>query len=208
MKLRLSPSVVDQFAPPLLRLLARTWRFRYVHAERCEPVRTRQAPFLILCWHEVILPLLWAHQGMGITIVVSEARDGQYLARFAASLGYRVAEGSTTRGGSRAIRGALRALREGGSVCVTPDGPRGPRRVFKGAAIPLAQHGRAAVIPVHASAQWAWRARSWDRFLLPKPWSRITITYGEPIPIGAGEVGLQQASHAVQRALDAFEDAA
>lgn len=208
MKLRVSPKVIDRVAPPLLRMLARTWRFRYVHGERSEAVRDRRGAFLILCWHEVILPLLWAHRGMGLTIVVSEARDGQYLARFAASLGYHVAAGSSTRGGTRALRGALRALREGGSVCVTPDGPRGPRRVFKGAAIPLAQHGSAAVIPVHATAERAWRARSWDRFLLPKPWSTVTITYGEPIMIGPGDAAVATATEAAERALNSFEDAA
>ncbi len=208
MRLRVSPKVIDRVAPPLLRLLARTWRFRFVNGERSDAVRHKRGAFLILCWHEVILPLLWAHRDLGITIVVSEARDGQYLARFAASLGYSVAAGSSTRGGTRALRGALRTLREGGSVCVTPDGPRGPRRVFKGAAIPLAQHGRATVIPVHAKADRAWRARSWDRFLLPKPWTTVTITYGDPIVIGTGDAAVATATEAAERALNGFEDAA
>ncbi len=200
--------MIDTVAPPLFRTLARTWRFSYVNWERSEPVRRGVAPYLIVCWHEVILPLLWAHRGLGITIVVSEARDGQYLARFASSLGYQVAEGSSTRGGTRALRGALRAFHEGGSVCVTPDGPRGPRRVFKGAAIPLAQHGRAAVIPIHAKAERGWRFRSWDRFLLPKPWSKVTVTYGEPILVGASDEAAAQAASAAERALNSFEDAA
>lgn len=208
MKVRIPPAVVRRAGPPALRALCRSWRFRFEHAERAEPVRARARPHVILCWHEVMLPLLWAHRGWGLTVIASTARDGRYAAEFAMGLGYAVVDGSSTRGGARALRGALAALAAGGSVCVTPDGPQGPRRVLKGEAVALAQRSGAALLPVHARAARAWRARSWDRFLLPKPWTAVTITYGAPIEVAPGEAGRLAAGRAAGAALAAMEDAA
>ena len=81
---------------------------------------------MFLLWHEALLPLLWHHRRQAIAIVVSEARDGQYLADFAASLGYRTVRGSSTRGAARALLGAVRELQAGHAVAFTPDGPAGP----------------------------------------------------------------------------------
>ena len=77
-------------------------------------------PHVFLLWHEALLPLLWQHRRQSIAIVVSEARDGQYLADFAASLGYRAVRGSSTRGAARALLGAVRELQAGYAVAFTP----------------------------------------------------------------------------------------
>ena len=98
-------------------------------------------PHVFLLWHEALLPLLWHHRNQAIMIVVSEAREGQYLADFAASLGYRPVRGSSTRGAARALLGAVRELQAGHSVAFTPDGPRGPRRELKPGVVAAAQRG-------------------------------------------------------------------
>lgn len=140
-------------------------------------------PYVILSWHEVLLPVIWQHRHLGIAAIVSEARDGQYLADFALSLGYTIIPGSSSRGATRALRGAIDALRSGVSVGLTPDGPRGPRRELKAGAVVAAQQGNAIIIPVHVEAKPAWRAKSWDRFLLPLPGARVRLAYGEPIEV-------------------------
>jgi lysophospholipid acyltransferase (LPLAT)-like uncharacterized protein len=139
----------------------------------------------------VLLPLLWRHRGQSIAIVVSEARDGQYLADLAAALGYRAVRGSSTRGAARALLGAVRELRAGHAVAFTPDGPRGPRRVLKAGVVAAAQRGGGVIVPLHAEADRAWRLDSWDRFMIPKPGARVRIVYGRPFEVAAGDAGLE-----------------
>ncbi len=190
MRLRLAPGTVRAVAGPAIRLLARSWRMRTVDEERWRPLYRSRRPHVFLLWHEVLLPLLWQHRRQGIAIVVSEAREGQYLADLALSLGYRAVRGSSTRGGARALLGAVRELREGRAVAFTPDGPRGPRREMKPGVVAAAQRSGAVIVPIHAEADRAWRLHSWDRFLIPQPAARVTVWYGRPFEVGPGEAGL------------------
>lgn len=190
MKLRVPPPLARLLAGPLLRLLAASWRVETVNEERWRPLYQARRPHVFLLWHEVLLPLLWQHRRQSIAIVVSEARDGQYLADFAATLGYRAVRGSSTRGAARALLGAVRELEAGHPVAFTPDGPRGPRRELKPGVVAAAQRGHGVVVPLHAEADRAWRLRSWDRFLIPKPGARVRVRYGRPFEVGPGDAGL------------------
>ena len=192
MRLKLAEGTVRRIGAPVLRLLASSWRIRLAHEERWRRLYdTRQANVFLL-WHEALLPLLWQHRHQGVAIVVSEAREGRYLSDFARSLGYRSLLGSSTRGGARALLGAVRELRAGRPVAFTPDGPRGPRREIKPGVIAAAQRGGVPILPVHAEADRAWRLHSWDRFMIPKPGARIWITYGHPFDVAPGEVGFAE----------------
>jgi lysophospholipid acyltransferase (LPLAT)-like uncharacterized protein len=173
------------FGPATVRALARTWRLHVVGVDQARTAAERGRTYVLLCWHDALLPVMWHHRRRGITAVVSEARDGQYLAQFAESLGYGLIRGSSTRGGRRALRGAIRALECGVPVGITPDGPRGPRRVAK-AGVVAAAVGRAVVVPVHAEARPGWRAKSWDRFLVPAPFATVRVAYGQPFEIRPG----------------------
>lgn len=160
------------------RILARSWRFQVIGEEAWEAVNG--SPYLLLCWHEALLPIMWHHRGRGIAAVISEARDGEYLSGFATSLGYGTIRGSSTRGGRRAYAGAVRALAGGVPVGITPDGPRGPRRIAKAGAILAAARTGSMIVPVHADAKSGWRAQSWDRFLVPAPFAQVRVAYGHP----------------------------
>jgi lysophospholipid acyltransferase (LPLAT)-like uncharacterized protein len=189
-RLKVSPGAVRAVAAPAIRLLARSWRMRTVHQDRWRALVEAGRPVVFLLWHEVLLPLLWQHRRQGVVIVVSEAREGQYLADLAASLGYLAVRGSSTRGGARALLGAVRELQEGRSVAFTPDGPRGPRRELKAGVVAAAQRGGGVILPIHAEADRGWRLHSWDRFLIPKPGARVTVTYGRPFEVAPGDAGL------------------
>jgi lysophospholipid acyltransferase (LPLAT)-like uncharacterized protein len=189
-RLKVSPESVQSFAAPAIRMLARSWRIRTEHEERWRAFYEAKRAHVFVLWHEAILPLLWHHRGQKVTLVVSEAREGQYLTDFALSLGYRAVRGSSTRGAARALLGAVRELREGQVVAFTPDGPRGPRREMKPGVVAAAQRAGTAVVPVHARARRAWRLNSWDRFMIPKVGARVTITYGRPFEVAEGEAGL------------------
>jgi lysophospholipid acyltransferase (LPLAT)-like uncharacterized protein len=191
-RLKVSPEATRAVLGPGMRLLAMSWRMRTVNEERWRPLYQAGRAHAFLLWHEVLLPLLWQHRRQGIAIVVSEAREGQYLADFAVSLGYRTVRGSSTRGAARALLGAVRELQAGRAVAFTPDGPRGPRRELKPGVVAAAQRGAGVIVPIHAEADRAWRLRSWDRFVIPKPAARVTIRYGRPFEVAPGEAGLEE----------------
>ncbi len=193
MRIPVSPRAAALLAGPVVSLLARTWRVETVREEAWRQLARTGTPHVFLLWHDALLPLLWHHRGRGVTIVVSDAQDGRFLAEYARRIGYQAARGSSTRGGVRALIGAVHALREGGVVAFTPDGPRGPPRVFKGGVLLAAQRGGGTVVPLHAGADRAWRLRSWDRFMIPKPFARVRIAYGTPFRVAPGEAGMDAA---------------
>lgn len=170
---------------PLVRLLGRTWRIRRVNAAAVEAMRRGKTPIVFALWHGDMLPLLFQHREEGVAVLISEHRDGELIARVAESLGFRTVRGSTSRGAARALVGLVRELEAGHDVAVTPDGPRGPARSFAPGALIAAQRTGAAVIACGVSASNAWRLRTWDRFLIPKPFSRVRIAYSEPAHLEA-----------------------
>ncbi len=201
MRLRPAPATVARLAPPLVGALARTWRYRQEGSEAWRGLLAERRPFVVALWHDILVMPLWRHRDLGIVIVVSEARDGQYLADVATRFGFGAVRGSSTRGGSKALLAALRVLGQGGIVAFTPDGPRGPRRVLKPGVVAAAQQAGVPIVPLHAVPDRAWRFRSWDRFCLPKPFARVRIGYGEPIRVAPGTAGLAAGTDAVAGAL-------
>ena len=170
----------------LVRALAVTWRIELTNAEPMRRARgAGQKGVIFALWHGELLPLLWQHRGEGVKVVISEHRDGEIIARVAEALGYGTVRGSTSRGGGRALIQLIRELDSGNDIAVTPDGPRGPAHVFAPGAAIAAQRTGAPVIPVRVVASRAWRLRSWDRFIIPKPFARIRIGYGDPTPVRA-----------------------
>ena len=162
-----------------LRLLASTWRMRTHNAEPLHACRAADKRIIFALWHGELLPLLWQHRGEGVAVVISEHRDGEIVAQIAESLGYSTVRGSTSKGASRALIGLMRAVDTGHDVAITPDGPRGPARVFAPGAVVVAQRTGAYIQPVRAAASRSWRLKSWDKFLIPKPFARVDVHYGE-----------------------------
>jgi len=190
MSIRASTRAVRLFSDGVFRPLAASWRFRAHHLDRWHRLRDGGQPFIFLLWHEALLPLLWWHRGQQIAIVVSDGLEGRYLASYASRIGYRPVIGSSSRGAVAALRGAIRALRSGDSVAFTPDGPRGPRRGIKPGIVRAAQRSGAAILPLHAVPAKAWSLRSWDQMVVPKPFSRVDVVYGEPFAVERGARGL------------------
>ena len=164
----------------LLRALAVTWRIRVVNRAETDRLRGAKRPVVFTLWHGEMLPLLWQHRREGIAVLISEHGDGEIIARIAESLGYGTVRGSTRRGADRALLGMVRAVEAGREVAITPDGPLGPAERFAPGAAVVAQRTTAPIVLVGVGAARAWRLGSWDRFLIPKPFSRVTIAYREP----------------------------
>jgi lysophospholipid acyltransferase (LPLAT)-like uncharacterized protein len=163
-----------------LQMLGRTWRIRVVNGEYLRELRRSERPFIFSLWHGQLLPLLWHHRKQGVRVLISEHRDGELVARTAESLGYGLIRGSSTHGADRALISLVRELQAGHEVAITPDGPRGPPTTFAPGALVAAQRSNSFILPVAASADRAWRLRSWDRFMIPKPFARVTVAYATP----------------------------
>ena len=156
-----------------------------VNGEKLSGLRRANEAFIFSLWHGHLLPLLWHHRGEGVIVLISEHQDGEMVAQAAESLGYGLIRGSTTRGAERALISLVRSLQAGKEIAITPDGPRGPPRQFAPGALVAAQRSDAFILPVAAGADRAWRLRSWDRFMIPKPFARVTVAYGTPTKVKA-----------------------
>jgi lysophospholipid acyltransferase (LPLAT)-like uncharacterized protein len=171
--------------PVLLRALHATWRVREVNGTGWRQLRAQGRPFVFALWHGQLLPLVVQHRSQGIRILISEHRDGELIAQIANRLGLKSIRGSTTRGGARALLLMCDALTSGSEVAVTPDGPRGPARVFASGTIVAAHRAHAPIVAIGVSASRAWRLRSWDAFMIPKPFARVTVVYSDPMYVDA-----------------------
>jgi lysophospholipid acyltransferase (LPLAT)-like uncharacterized protein len=136
---------------------------------------------------------------------VSRSADGDLIAKVLERWGYRAVRGSSSRGGSEALRQIVRLVRSGQSVAITPDGPRGPRRKMKPGAVLAASMAGVPILPMSSGTPRAWWFGRWDRFLVPKPFARVKIVYGPPmyVPARANPEEVEAASIAVEQALEA-----
>jgi len=171
----------------LLWLLARTWRVERHSEPGYEEAMRAKEPMLFAFWHARQLPLVWAYRGMGAVVLVSQHRDGELIVRILSRFGFGPsARGSSTRGGQEALLAARAAVQAGRLVGITPDGPRGPAERAKDGVVFLAGQLGVRVVPVASAARDVWVLRSWDRFRVPKPFTRVCVTAGAPIAIGPG----------------------
>ncbi|MCQ2378103.1 MAG: lysophospholipid acyltransferase family protein [Victivallaceae bacterium] len=145
-------------------------------------------PHKVVCvtWHNrlLFLPLVFPKRLRSRTLaVISPSRDGQYLSDFISLFGVGALRGSSSKRGAVAQLGAFRAMDEGKIVVFTPDGPRGPRYRMKNGPIHLASRSGAMLVPIVVNYSRYWEFKSWDRFQVPKPFSRITMSIGDAIDI-------------------------
>jgi lysophospholipid acyltransferase (LPLAT)-like uncharacterized protein len=188
----------------IIRMLAWTWRVRFVNPEVREQLETRHEAFIHVLWHGQLLPLLWTHRNRQVSLIISEHRDGELIALVAHSLGYRTVRGSTSRGAARALLTASREVEAGHCLAITVDGPRGPAHVVAPGAPIIAQRTSAPMLPTSAAASRAWHLKSWDRFMIPKPFARVNVAYGAPIRVSAASPrDAAEQVNAVRDAIDA-----
>ena len=167
----------------LLGGLFATTRVTRIGDEPWRELRAQGQPVLFALWHGQLLPMVYYHQQEGVVVLVSEHADGEYVARVLHRYGFETVRGSSTRGGSKGLRGLVRAVRDGKDIAITPDGPKGPPHVVKPGALVAAQLTGAPIIPTAMGSNEAWEARSWDSFLVPKPLARLRLVYGDPIVV-------------------------
>ncbi len=135
-------------------------------------------------WHAHMLLPAYVGRQRNVKVLISQHRDGEYIAQIVQRLGYSVARGSTTRGGAKALLKMIKKIKEESiSLAITPDGPKGPRFIAQSGAILLGQKTQYPIIPVMICLPKYWELPSWDRFCIPKPFSKARIFYGDPIMV-------------------------
>ena len=138
-------------------------------------------PIIYVFWHNRILPATWYFRKMGIVVMTSQSYDGEIIARMIQLFGYGASRGSTTRGGSKSLREMASCLQAGFDVAFTIDGPKGPIYQAKPGAIQLAKLTGCPILPVCQTPMKYWELKSWDRFRIPKFFSRGLIAYAPAI---------------------------
>jgi lysophospholipid acyltransferase (LPLAT)-like uncharacterized protein len=174
--------------------------------EHADGILRRRELAIVAFWHARLLLMPFLYPGHRVAILISQHRDGEYIARVAERLGLAVVRGSATRGAARAFREMLQALHAGSHVAITPDGPRGPRQQVKPGVVELARLSGMPILPVTFGAWPRKTLRSWDRFQIPLPFGRGVYAWGEPIyvPADADAAALQASQVALQQRLDAL----
>ncbi len=204
--MKLSHPVAIRFTSLLLSWAIPTWLSTQNYGvatddEHCVPRRMKQRGIYVF-WHEMLLFGAYAN-ARGFTILSSRHRDGELIAQTIRRLGGRVVRGSTNKQGAQALR---QLMRQGkiSHLALTPDGPRGPRRVVKPGAIYIASRVGMPIIPVGFAFQKCWRAGSWDRMALPRPGQQARVVLGRPlhVPPGATRIELEGWNARLQGALD------
>lgn len=190
----------------LLSALLDSCRVEQQGTENFERFHREGKPVVFVLWHGRLLPCTYWNRHQRLVTLVSQHRDGEYIARIVEKWGYTAVRGSSSRRAAGALRDLVRYVRAGRSLAVTPDGPRGPRAVMKPGALLAAQLSGAPVIPAAGGASRGWWFGSWDRFLVPKPFARVRLAYGEPvwIPRDADEAELERISGEVEVRLNAL----
>jgi lysophospholipid acyltransferase (LPLAT)-like uncharacterized protein len=186
----------------LIRLLAWTWRYRIRDDDDLRRLRGAKRPIIFALWHGQMLPLLYQHRDEGVTVLISEHGDGEIIARIARHFGFRTIRGSTSRGAARALLELVREVQGGNELAITPDGPRGPAKSFAPGTVIVAQRSGAPIVPAVVHVPFAWRLNSWDGFVVPKPFAKITIAYGDTIEIDSASA--REATGNAERVRDAM----
>ena len=184
-----------------LFLYRATLKVERLHFDRCLALKARGVPILFTLWHGRMFLTLQAHRHEGIVTMASRSKDGEIIAQWLERNGFAVVRGSTTRGGGQALREMVRQVRGGRHAALTVDGPKGPARVVQPGIVQLARLTGGWILPITSSSAKARFLASWDRYLLPLPFSKNVVAYGEPFSMGS-DISDEEAAHRIARALD------
>jgi lysophospholipid acyltransferase (LPLAT)-like uncharacterized protein len=190
---RLAYALLKPIVNFLFNLIWSTCRIvRIDGEEHVEQISATHKPFIPCYWHQHHFFCTWymrqlIKRGLKIGFLISPSVDGEIPARLAQKWGGVVIRGSTTRTGAQAMRDMYNVVvKQGISPVSTSDGPTGPIHVFKIGDILLSQLTQAPLLPLAYAANRAWYLKSWDRFIIPKPFARIAITIGAPLTVPKG----------------------
>ncbi len=203
---RLVLALVPRLVWALLSVVGRTWRFEVMVEEGATPriFGHGAGPEIYCFWHQCVLPCAIYYRSTGATILISRSFDGELITRTLALFGFRAVRGSSSRGAREGLLGLKSVLESGRPVVFTADGPRGPVYQTKMGPIKLAQMTGAPIGAFHLQPKSAWVVNSWDRFLVPKPFTRIVVSWSRwtCVPADTPDEGLEAKREELNEALE------
>jgi lysophospholipid acyltransferase (LPLAT)-like uncharacterized protein len=178
---RFALAVVPLVMWVLLQIFGRTWRFEVIAEEGVVPVRfgERPGPEIYCFWHQCVLPCTMYFRHARAVILISRSFDGELITRILRKFGYGAVRGSSSRSAREGLLGLKDVIENGRTAIFTADGPRGPIFQTKMGPVKLAQMTGAPIGAFHLQPERAWTMRSWDRFLVPKPFTRIVVSWAQ-----------------------------
>jgi len=190
----------------LISLIGRTLRFEWSSEpdsgvlENGQPPPVGIGPF----WHRAVIPATYYFRNCGIAVITSRSFDGEYIARIIERFGFQAVRGSSSRGGFGALLGANRVLASGHVAAFTIDGPRGPCYVAKPGPVMLARMSGVPISCFYLACERPWILPSWDRMMVPRPFSRVHVRWTSKIyvPRDAGEEQIAECHRRMQDALE------
>lgn len=191
----------------VLRLIGPTLRVK-VSFEDGAPPSIDVRPLVLAFWHNCIFTATYIWRNRQIRVMSSDSFDGEWTGRIIRKFGFVKIRGSSSRGAVRALLGMRRELEQGWAVAFTIDGPRGPRFVAKPGAALLARATGAPMVAFHIAMERAWILNTWDRSVIPKPFSRglMRVSRQIVVPADASEADKERFHHELQAALDRVRD--
>jgi hypothetical protein len=205
---RLVLAVVPRVVWALLWLVSRTWRFEVIAEDGVLPVvyGEKAGPEIYCFWHQCVLPCTVYFQCSGAVILISKSFDGELITRILRMFGFDAVRGSSSRSAREGLLGLKYVIESGRTAIFTADGPRGPIYQTKMGPIKLAQMTGAPIGAFHLEPERAWTVRSWDRFLVPKPFTRIVVSWAKgthvptDLPADEFEQKREELNAAIERA--------
>ena len=170
----------------LIRLLSLTYRYQFIGLENKKKAKDNSlnGSYVYALWHQNLIGAILSHIGEKFTMVISESDDGELVAVTCEKFGHLPARGSSTRGGKKALIEIVKNIKKGYPGALTVDGPKGPAREVKPGIIEIARLAEVPIVPLSPFPTRYWTfTRSWDKFRVPKPFSKIIVVIGEPIMI-------------------------
>ncbi len=170
----------------LIRAYSWTFRLRVENDKPWLDYLKNGGRVLLCCWHQQFFSVIRHFKTYAVyhpSLMISQSKDGNIISGIAEKSGWHAVRGSSSRDGGRALREMISHLKHSGLAAHVVDGPRGPAGVIKAGVISLARATEAVVVPVYATSDRAWYFKSWDRFMLPKPFARVTLRFGEMLDL-------------------------
>ncbi|MCK4941986.1 MAG: lysophospholipid acyltransferase family protein [Candidatus Aminicenantes bacterium] len=181
----------------LINAIIKTCRIHITNQAHIRALRENNIPIIFTFWHRHIFFVIFRFKHSGARPLISHSRDGEIVSQIAEEFGMNPIRGSSSSGGARAFLKLLESLKtEKSDILITADGPRGPLREIKDGTILLALKTHSAIVPIswHSSRVKVFK-KTWDRFMIPLPFSHITFSYGEPIILPPTEKGQNKEQH-------------
>jgi len=173
-----------RFLYRFIRIYSGTFQFRIENEARWQELIDKGTPVLLCSWHQQFFSAIRHFKRYAKyqpALMISRSRDGAIIAAVARQTGWEPVRGSSSKGGKPALRSLIRHLEGSRLAAHILDGPTGPMGIVKAGAIRLAHAARATIVPFSVSARRALYFNSWDRFMLPMPFSRVTLRFGDPV---------------------------